>query len=255
MIGRRIVNTRATWQAEPLNALLRERGAIPVEYPCIAFAPPDDLAPLDAALRDLAAGYFAWLVLTSANTAAALAERIAALRLMLDWEALRVVAVGEATAAAARDLLGAGRIDWVGASDGAGLALVIPVETGTRVLLPESTRARGTLAAGLAARGAETRVVAAYQTMRGAGGADVPRLLASGEIDALTFTSSSTVTGFLERLEEEGGEDQRVAALRLPVACLGAPTAATARAQGFSRITMPEQPTLAGMVAALARVI
>ena len=53
-----------------------ESGArFPISYPCIAIAPPDDPAELDAALDDLLAGKFDWLVLTSANTVRSLATR------------------------------------------------------------------------------------------------------------------------------------------------------------------------------------
>jgi len=56
LAGKRVVNTRAAHQAAELDDLLRGRGAVPVSYPCIAIAPPADPAPLDAALRDAAAG-------------------------------------------------------------------------------------------------------------------------------------------------------------------------------------------------------
>ncbi|MCB0231019.1 MAG: uroporphyrinogen-III synthase, partial [Anaerolineae bacterium] len=45
-------------------------------YPCIAIAAPADTGPLDGALRDLAAGRFDWLVLTSSNAVTVLAERL-----------------------------------------------------------------------------------------------------------------------------------------------------------------------------------
>jgi uroporphyrinogen-III synthase len=247
VIGRRIVNTRAAHQAEALNALLRERGAIPVAYPCIALLPPDDLAPLDSALRDLAAGGFDWLMLTSVNTIDALAERLDGLGLRLDG--VRIAAVGAATAAAARAVLHVAQIDLVGDADGTALAAFVP--PGARVLLPQSARARPTLAAALTGRGADVRVVEAYQTMCGTGGLDVPRLLAAGQIDAITFASSSAVACFLERIEREGG--RRESALSLPVGCIGAPTAETARAHGFTAIAQPAVPTLAGLVEVLAR--
>jgi hypothetical protein len=47
--GKFIVNTRATHQAKGLNTLLRMRGAVPLDYPCIAIAPPEDSVLLDAA--------------------------------------------------------------------------------------------------------------------------------------------------------------------------------------------------------------
>jgi uroporphyrinogen-III synthase len=45
LVGKRIVNTRAVHQAEALNTLLRARGALPLDYPCIAIVPSQDSAP------------------------------------------------------------------------------------------------------------------------------------------------------------------------------------------------------------------
>ncbi|MCX7671089.1 MAG: uroporphyrinogen-III synthase, partial [Anaerolineae bacterium] len=81
--GKRIAVTRAAHQAGELDDLLRRRGAEPLPYPCIAIAPPADTGPLDAALRELAAGAFDWLVLTSRNAVDVLADRLAALGLSL----------------------------------------------------------------------------------------------------------------------------------------------------------------------------
>ncbi len=81
LAGKRIVVTRAANQADELDDLLRSRGAEPLPYPCIAIAPPTDTGPLDAALRDLVAGEFTWLVLTSRNAVVVLAERLVS----YDW--------------------------------------------------------------------------------------------------------------------------------------------------------------------------
>jgi uroporphyrinogen-III synthase len=92
-------------------------------------------------------------------------------------------------------------------------------------------------------------VVHAYQTVCGEGGVDVPLLLAQKRIDALTFTSSSTVTCFLERLDREGSLQED--ALPVPAACIGPQTAATARDRGFTVLPVPKEHTLDGLVSAL----
>lgn len=104
--GKGIVNTRAVHQADTLDSLLHAQGAIPLHYPAIAIVPPADTTALDAALFDLAAGRFEWLVLTSVNTVRMLAERLQALGLTLTGKACRAAAVGQATAEAAREQLG-----------------------------------------------------------------------------------------------------------------------------------------------------
>jgi uroporphyrinogen-III synthase len=248
--GRRILNTRAAHQAESLNAALRREGALPLEYPCIAIVPPTDTAPLDAALGRLASGGYDWLALTSANTVYAIGQRLAHLGLKLADGMFQVAAVGPATAEAAQTL---GLTVALLPEDylAEGLAASLPVEAGARVLLPESAIARPALAKLLAERGARVDGVTAYQTVRGQGGIDAAQALADGEIDALTFTSSSTVTNFLERLADAGGRQED--ALRVPAACIGPQTAATARAFGFQHVIVAGQHTVAGLIGALER--
>lgn len=246
--SKRIVNTRATHQAEALNDLLREQGAVPLVYPCIAIIPPGDSSALDAALADLVAGHFEWLVLTSANTVYALAQRLAVAGMVLAGK-FRAAAVGPATAQAAHEWLGLSAVDLPETYIAESLAENLPIEVGIRVLLPESAIARPTLADMLSRRGANVTAIAAYQTVRGRGGVDVPHLLAQGSIDALTFTSSSTVTYFLERLKNESGQVADI--LALPAVCIGPKTTETARDAGFSALYTASEYTLEGLLGAL----
>ncbi len=249
LTGKRIVNTRAVHQAEAFNGLLRVRGAVPLAYPCIAIVPPEDSGSLDATLFDLVAGRYNWLVLTSANTVYAIAQRLSALGLTLVGTAFRTATIGPATAETARQQLGLNMSDLPTEYVAEALASSLPLELGTRVLLPESAIARPTLAGMLAARGAEVTTVTAYQTVCGRGGIDVPQLLAQEQIDALTFTSSSTVTGFLERLSNEGGQLEN--AVPVCAACIGPKTAMTARKCGFTVLDTPSEHTLEGLIDAL----
>lgn len=247
--GKAIVNTRAVHQAGALDDLLRARGALPLDYPCIAIATPQDSVPLDRSLVDLAAGEFDWLVLTSANTVYALEERLSALGLSVAGASFRVATVGPATAGAAQGQLGLIPADLPEEYAAESLADSLPVQPGTRVLLPESALARPALEDRLVARGAIVTTVTAYQTVCGRGGVDLPALLAQKQVDALTFTSSSTVTYLLERLAREGGLPE--AALDLCAACIGAKTAATARECGFRTIITAAEATLDSLVDAL----
>ncbi len=238
--GKRVVVTRAAHQAGELADLLRQRGAVPVLYPCIALVPPQDTTALDYVLRNLAA--FDWLILTSANTVDILRLRAARLNIA---PRLKVAAVGAATAAALRDALGI-EADFIPAVQTAEhLAEALPLRPGERVFLPQSAIARPHLRQILSERGAHVTAITAYKTTVGTGGEDVPYLLETGQIDALTFTSSSTVTHFVQR----AGTVSEV-----PAACIGAATAQTAREAGFGCVIAPDADyTLTGLVAVLER--
>ena len=76
LTGKQVANTRALHQAEELDRLLYRTGAIPISYPCLAIAPPENSTSLDVALCQLAGGRFDWLVLTSSNTVLAIQTRL-----------------------------------------------------------------------------------------------------------------------------------------------------------------------------------
>ena len=250
--GKRIVVTRAAGQADDLDELLRSRGVEPLPYPCIAIAPPEDTILLDAALHSLASGTFDWLVLTSRNTVAVLVARLADLG--LNAQATRpvcVAAVGEVTAAAAERDLGV-KVDLMPAefvAESLVAALRARLHPGDRVLLCQADIARPLLAEELGAAGVQVTAVVAYRTIPGSGGVALPSLLADHHIDAITFTSSSTVRNFLQRLQAEGGSHADLDGVCL--ACLGPVAAGTARQLGLTVHVAPEAHTLPALVEAL----
>jgi uroporphyrinogen-III synthase len=248
--GKAIVVTRAPHQADALALLLAEAGATPVFYPCVDIAPPDDPAPLDAALHAAGAGEFNWLALTSANAAWAVSRRLAELGLPLTTLlGLRLAAVGPATAAAAQDTLGL-EVDAIPDEfSSAALAQVLTPPVEARVLLPLSSLAETTLADALREQGASVTCVVAYRTVIGSGGVDLPLLLRREEIDAITLTSSSAATNLSRRVVDEGGDETSLR--QVPIGCIGASTAETARALDLRVVAVPETHTLAGLIASL----
>ncbi|KAB8140201.1 uroporphyrinogen-III synthase [Chloroflexia bacterium SDU3-3] len=250
LAGLRVVITRAEGQGESLAAQLAALGATPLLHPMIAFAPPLDPAPLDAVLADVRR--YAWVVLTSPNAASALAHRLAALGVGAGaLSDVRLAAVGPATAQvlAARGM----RVALVPRRHIAeGLLEEIGEVAGERVLLPCADIARETLADGLRARGALVDAVVAYRTVPGQGAATLAPLLLAGQVDAITFTSSSTVRYMIEGLAQAGLTPADLPALLNPLALIfiGPATARTASDLGLAGITAQEY-TSPGITAAL----
>src|SRR5690606_22108913 len=124
---------------------------------------------------------------------------------------------------------------------------------GKRVLLPRAAGARQILPDELRARGAEVDEVETYRSVKPAASRPLlASLLEDGRsIDAVTFTSSSTVVHFLELLDEvdpvRGRE--RLAATR--VACIGPITAATAREAGLEVDVVAPEYTIRALARAL----
>ena len=243
LAGRRIVVTRALHQAPPLEDLIREWGGIPLHYPCIAIEPSPDRRQLEGCLRRLQD--FDWLLLTSGNTVRAIADSLSGLGIDLPKLGIRIGAAGPATAGEARRQLRC-EIHHLPARFGAApLASSLPLEEGTRILLPQSDRAAESTAEALRSRGAQVMTVVAYRTVMGEGGVDLPALITAVEIDALSFTSPSAIVFFHKRCP-------LAEARELPALCIGAATAAAALAHGFQRVISPAQATLPDMLAALA---
>lgn len=247
--GIRVLNTRALHQAEVLDEMLKERGALPLSYPSIAIHPPHETDQLDASLRALASGVYDWLVLTSANTVLSIAARLEALGVRLPVGKFQLAAVGPSTARQAEHALGL-RVHVLPKEFIADALIdALPVAQGTRVLLPESALAKPALADGLRGRGAIVDALVAYENAIGEGGVNLKNLVNAGYVDAITFTSASTVHNLIERLNQEGGIKEMLR--HIPAACIGPKTAQVAESYGLHVIAMPESHTLEGLVEAL----
>lgn len=190
--GRRILVTRAPHQATELSHGLRTLGAIPVEVPVLAIAPPENFASLDAALHSLAS--FHWMVFTSANSVRAFVARALELGLPHLFPSLAIAAIGRSTAAAAQQAGFTVALlpdQAVGESLAAALA---PHVHGQRVVLVRASIARDIVPDALLAAGADLALAEAYRNVIPE--TSIPLLTQAAEqgIDAATFTSSSSVT-------------------------------------------------------------
>ena len=242
LFNKRIVVTRAAHQAAALENAIREQGAVPVSYPCIAIVPPKDRAALDAHLASLAE--FDWLLLTSANTVRAVSERLTELKLQPDWTKIKIAAVGRRTGVELRELLAAASDFIPAASTAECLANSLPLRAGDGLFLPQSALADEAVADILRTRGAEVITAVAYHTVIGRGGGDVPAMMRRNEIDALTFTSPSALKYFAQRSRLDRMPD-------LPAVCIGPSTARSAAEIGFRQVLVPQEYSLRGMIDAL----
>jgi uroporphyrinogen-III synthase len=250
LAGARVVNTRALHQASDLDALLRNVGAIPLSYPCLAIVPPADTDQLDSSLRQTLDGQFEWLVLTSTNAVNTVADRLAVFgKHVPDRSTFKIAAVGDATATAIASCLRTSA-DFVSVDQhGKALARELPIEPGSRALMPVSDIAHPEPAAILRARGAAVTSVVAYRTVTGSGGVDLPDFLRRGAVDAITFTSPSAVTGCLSRLATEQGTPEDLSTIT--IVTIGPTTYLAAKSHGLTNTVMSPSPSLSDLVVTL----
>lgn len=239
LFGRRIVVTRAQPQASALAAELRRRGAEAVELPAIAFEPPEDLDRLVRAAADV--GRYDWVVFTSPTGVARFFEQLRDARSL---GGVRVAAIGPGTAAALADCNVVADLipeQFVAEALLEALSEEVGPDGPGRVLIPRAEIARDVLPDGLAAAGWNVDVVPAYRTVAPAPDSDSAGLLADAEV--ITFTSSSTVTNFVDAYGADAAPEV--------VATIGPVTTATARTRGLEVTVEAAEHTVAGLIAAL----
>jgi uroporphyrinogen III methyltransferase/synthase len=250
LFGKRILVTRSRQQASALSERLRELGAEPLEYPAIEIAPPKDMTPLDKAIAALPT--YDWLVFTSANGVRALVDRMN--EKGVEIEALarpKIAAIGPATAQA---LAGYGlRVDYMPqvylAEE---IATGIGDVAGQRILLPRVERAPKQLAQALRGKEAAVDEVTAYRTLAVGAPDELKALFEDGQIDIVTFTSSSTVRNLVANLP---GPTPATVLSRCLVACIGPVTARAAKRLGIRVDVVAEEHTIAGLVEAIVTAV
>jgi uroporphyrinogen III methyltransferase / synthase len=247
LFGRRVLVTRSVEQGGRFTELLAAAGAEALSCPVLEVLPAADPAPLDAALANLSATDL--LILTSANAVEHFIARLrAAGRDLRALAGVEIAVVGPKTgeALAAHGLVA----DLVPADFRAEGVLELLRErgvTGQRILYPRAELARELLATELAALGAEVDAPIAYRTRPPQQGAERLREALAAGIDAVTFTSSSTVDNLLAM----AGEGAPELLANVTIVSIGPLTTATARRHGLTVHVEAASSTLEGMVAAM----
>ena len=243
--------TRAAHQAGKLSEALRELGAEPVEVPVLEILPPRSFEALDAALRQF--DQYHWLILTSTNSVRVFAERAAALGIASgSFSAIKVAAVGDATAAAARNAgLQVGFVpdSYVAESLVEGL---FARTAGQRVLLVRAAVARDVIPDALRASGATVDVADAYRNGMPAAAPQLLRSAVSSRIDAATFTSTSSATHLAEAAQGAGVPWPLAG---VPAISIGPITSSSLRELGWEPVAEAREHDIPGLIAALVGVL
>jgi uroporphyrinogen-III synthase len=234
LAGVGVAVTRPGTSTGRLGELLHARGALVVHWPCVRFDPPADPAPLAGAVE--CAPSYDWLVVTSPHAARRWLEAWAAGPHSAVRQRIPAAVTGPATASVLREggwpvertgdeYSACGLLDAFAAAGDAG---------GSRVLFPCSNLAGDELPEGLRRLGADVERIVAYRTVPTPPDAvELRRAVEAGTVHVVTFTSPSTVEGFL------AGADATTASLvrrRLAAVAIGATTAGALEAAGWPAI-------------------
>ncbi len=238
----RVLVTRAPHQASELGDALIAHGLHVVSVPTIQLAPPtDDYLTLDRELTRL--DEYDWLIFTSANAVGVFAERLDEVGVPLTC---KIASIGAATSQALRQAGFPVRLQPHTAVAEALAKALLPHARDARMLLVRAEQGRDVLIETLTDAGAEITLAPAYRTTVPTQSVDLlkrelPR------VDAITFTSSSSVTNLFALLE--------AARLTLPpkivTASIGPVTTATLRQHGHTATAEAREATVQSLAAAV----
>jgi uroporphyrinogen-III synthase len=248
--GKRVVVTRALDQSQSLVDALRDAGAAPVLLPLVAFAPADNLAELDACLKNSAR--FDWVFFTSQNALRAVQQRCVALELSISkiFQDVKIAAVGPATAEA---VVAAGlTVNFISRiHTGVALAEELSAETqNKRVFLPRSDRANPDLIEVLNLHGWQVTPVVAYKTVSpNSDSSDALECFLHSNADAILFFSPSAVHQLRDLLGPQRFRDLSHQSIFVAI---GSVSENTLKAEGVSRVLLAADSTVSAAVATLS---
>lgn len=261
LFGKCVLVTRARTQARPLVEAIERVGGRAVLFPVIETRVTTDAMKLqhfDKALRQIS--QFERVLITSINGVDAFVQRLAQLQIPIS--ALDHVAIETVGPKTKRALTQHGfspePLPLVFQAEGMLETMKPKLAAHEHILIVRSELARDYLPAELSKLGHRVTVVDAYETVQS--DADealaVAAMLEQGDIDVITFTSSSTVHHFIQLITHavsRHGQQHDIHKLlaNIHIACIGPITAQTIREYELQVTSMANEATIEAMVDAI----
>jgi uroporphyrinogen III methyltransferase/synthase len=249
LFGKRIVITRARTQASSLVSKLSGLGAQCIEIPTIKIAPPEDISPLKKSIENI--DIYDWLVFTSVNGVKFFFDTLFDMgKDVRSLGHLKLACIGPVTKERLQDY---GIISDILPETYRAESVIKAFSDielkNKKILLPRAKKARTILPEELTQMGAKVDEVIAYETLL-----DIDKkeelitLLQNSEIDAVTFTSSSTVSNFISLLDSK---DSRKLLKNVVTASIGPITSKTAKSLDIEPEIEAGEYTIQGLVDSL----
>ena len=262
LFGKRVVITRAREQVSDFADLLKENGADVIEFPTIEIVPPKKWDDVDKAIKKLSTShpplsskgrgsYYDWAIFTSVNGVKYFVERLKKQgKDIRELKGVKICAIGPATAKAIEDL--GIKVDFLPKEyraeaiiEGLGKNRI----KGRRFLLPRALKAREILPDEIKRLGGKVDVVPTYRTIKPKEKTDeIRKMFEEKKIDAVTFTSSSTVENFADMFKKGEASGLLNGAV---VASIGPITKDTAAKLGIKTDIMPKKYTIPALTEAI----
>ncbi len=207
LFGKRIVITRARAQASDLVSKLSKLGAHCIEIPTIKIAPPEDIKPLQESIKNI--NNYEWLVFTSVNGVKYFFDTLFDMgKDVRVLGHLKFACIGPVTKERLKDYGITSDVlpETYRAESVIDAFSKVDIKN-KKILLPRAKKARTILPEELKKMGAGVDEVMAYETLLDVGKKEkLITLLEKSKIDAITFTSSSTVSNFISLLDSRDSD-------------------------------------------------
>lgn len=246
LFGRKILVTRSRNQASVLSEKIEELGGVAVEFPTIEIVPNSDENQLKHMFTTL--NNYNWLVFTSVNGVEIFFSKLREYNFDIrNLGQAKICAIGEATKQELEKYCL--KVDFVPeeyVAEAVIEGLKSRLSAGDRILIPRAEVAREILPEKLKEFGVSVDVVGLYQTQIPYSSKEmlIDNIL---EADTITFTSSSTVSNFVEIL----GKGNLNLLKEKTIACIGPVTKQTAIDAGINVDKMAKKYTIEGLVEAI----
>ena len=246
LFGKRILVTRARAQASQFADLLEANGAEVIQFPTIKIQPIENVEVPSLNGYD-------WVIFTSVNAVEIFYERLREKgRDTRAFGASKICAVGPKTVEVLNNI---GIYPDFVPSHSSGRIIATEMEDvdGKRILLPRAKIATADLPNGLREKGGRVDDLPLYDTVKVAIGGDKRRDeieadLLNGRIDLVTFTSSSTVTNFLEMFPTHA---PKVLLAGAKIAVIGPTTQKTAKKHNLQVDVIAKEASIESLVEAI----
>ena len=243
LFGKRILVTRARAQASEFADLLEANGAEVIQFPTIKIQPIEGVDVPSPNEYD-------WVIFTSVNAVEIFYERLREHR-----KDARAFGTSKICAVGAKTVETLNRIgiqpNFIPSNArGSAIAVEIGDVDEKKILLPRAKVATADLPDALRQKGAFIDDVPLYDTVRVAGEnrESIESELLNGSIDFVTFTSSSTVTNFLEMFPAHA---PTVLLANVKVAVIGPTTRKTAQRHGVQVDVVAKEASVESLVEAI----
>lgn len=250
--GKRVVVTRSRAQASQLVEQISDLGGEAMEFPSIHIEKESDLRSLHKVFKHLER--YHWIIFTSVNAVDIFFQELLANGYDIrDLKGIKLAAIGPATRAKLNQRgLKVEVVPEEYRAEGMIQSMQSLVRPGQRVLLPRARGARTILPEQLRRAGLQVDEIYLYESVSvTSANREMVERIRQGDMDVLTFTSSSTVHNFVTII----GQENILKINQVMIACIGPITADTARQYGFTVDVVAAEYTIQGLVDAVLKAL